>query len=412
MTVTRRSFLRTGLGAAALASIGGSAGASTPTAVAAPPALACVLLYLHGGASQFETFDPKPGRSTGGPTTAIDTRVPGLRFAAALPQLAARADRLTLLRTVTSKEGNHDRARYLMHTGHAPQGGVAHPSLGALVSALHPDAPLVGAVTIGPPVPGPGLLGPRHAALPIRDPGRPIRNLQAPAGVDARRSAARADMLATLQQQFAQGRAHELVDAHGEVMARARALAAAPDKRAFDLSSEPAGTRARYGDGRFGSGCLLARRLLDADVPFVEVGLGGWDTHEDGFSRTDALGRELDTGMSALLDDLAASGRLQQTLVVCMGDFGRTPVINGREGRDHHPQCANVVLAGAGLRAAVVGETDADGRNIAERPIAIESVFRTLAQCLGIDADEVRMAPSGRPITTFEPADPIAEILA
>jgi uncharacterized protein (DUF1501 family) len=195
-------------------------------------------------------------------------------------------------------------------------------------------------------------------------------------------------------------------------MARARALAAAPDKGAFELSAESARTRERYGSGRFGSGCLLARRLIDADVPFVEVGLGGWDTHEDGFSRADALARELDGAMSALLDDLAASGRLQQTLVVCMGDFGRTPTINGREGRDHHPQCADIVLAGAGLRAAVVGQTDDDGRSIAERPIAIESVFRTLALQLGIDADEVRMAPSGRPITTFEPAEPVAEILA
>ncbi|MBK8718417.1 MAG: DUF1501 domain-containing protein [Deltaproteobacteria bacterium] len=225
------------------------------------------------------------------------------------------------------------------------------------------------------------------------------------------RSRTRAEVLDGLQQHFAHGRAHGPVDAHGEMLARAREIAGSPRRDAFDLDDESATTRDRYGRGRFGAGCLLARRLVDAEVPFIEVGLPGWDTHEDNFARTATLSAELDRGCAALLDDLRASGRLARTLVVCMGDFGRTPNINTRGGRDHWPRSSAVLLAGGGVRPGVIGSTSDDGREIATRPVSVPELYRTIAARLGIDADTQLMSPAGRPITLIDEAAPIAELL-
>lgn len=402
--LTRRRLL-----GASAATLLASAGFSRP----APSgrARACIVLYMHGGASQLETFDPKPGTTSAGPTRAIATAIDGVRFSEHLPELARRADRIAVLRSVAMREGNHDRARYLMRTGHAPQGGVAHPGLAALTSARHGANDFVAAVAIGAPTQSPGLLGPRHAALTIRKPDQPWRGLQLSGGADPAREDDRAVLLEALQEQFAAGRSRAPVDAHTDTMARARVVLRSPRRRAFELDRESAGTRDRYGVSDFGAGCLLARRLVDEDVAFVEVGLPGWDTHEDNFARTAALARQLDQGMSALIDDLVTSGRIDDTVVVCMGDFGRTPTINARQGRDHFPECSSVVLVGAGVRGGtVVGATSADGREIVERPIGVPDLYRTLCTQLDIDPDEVRMAPTGRPIATVDGGAVISEL--
>ena len=412
----RRDILRGSLGAIAASLISGagasastSTSTSTSTNATAAAGRSCVLVYLHGGASQFETFDPKPGRVTGGPTRAIDTRVAGLRFADTLPLLAARAHRFATIRSLTAKEGNHDRARYLMRTGQPPQGGAVHPGLGALVSAAHPglDVP---PIAIAAPGQGPGLLGPRHASLFVRDPDAPLRNVDAP--VDDARAGDRLELWRALQDDFAHGRDAQAIVGHTEVVDRALALMDSPRLAAFELAQESAATRARYGDGPFGAGCLLARRLVEAGVPFVEVGLPGWDTHEDGFARAAKLATTLDRGLAALLDDLSANGRLADTLVLCVGDFGRTPTINARGGRDHFPRCSSLLLAGAGIEGGtVVGATDADGAAIAEREVSVPDLYRTVAHVLGLDADRVRIAPTGRPITTVDGGKIIAELL-
>jgi uncharacterized protein (DUF1501 family) len=405
--ITRRHMLFGTMGMAALAAV-----PRIVTAAAAPTARAraLVVLYMHGGASQFETFDPKPGSNSGGPTRAIDTAIDGVRFAEDLPQLASRANRLAVLRTVTMREGNHDRARYLMRTGQSPAGGVAHPGLGAHTSLRHGRNDFVGAVAIGAPTHPAGLIGMRHAALTVRKPleaGKRLRELDA----QDDRSVRRAALFEGLQGRFAQGRDARLVEAQSDSFTRARQILASADRSAFDLGSEPSSNRSRYGDSDFGDGCLLARRLVDANVAYVEVGLQGWDTHEDNFARTKTLARQLDLGMAALLDDLVASGRLADTIVLCMGDFGRSPGINAREGRDHFPTCNSVVLAGGGLPGGiVVGETTADGSEVAERPIAVADLYRTLFARLEIDADEVRMSPSGRPITTVDGGKAMPEL--
>ena len=186
-----------------------------------------------------------------------------------------------------------------------------------------------------------------------------------------------------------------------------------PKLDAFDLGRESEATRGRYGAGRFGSGCLMARRLLEAGVSFVEVGMRGWDTHQDNFAQVRSLSSELDRAAAALIDDLVASGLWSDTLLIWLGDFGRTPRINGNGGRDHFPRVSSVVLGGGPIRAGqVVGASDADGEDIRERPVTVPELFATLAAGLGLDAGELHVTPEGRPVTTVDEAgDPILELL-
>jgi hypothetical protein len=404
--LSRRSALALGLGA--LASAFARSSTAAPIRAHAPKARACILLYMHGGASQIDTWDPKPGRDTGGPFAAIPTSVPGVHVSEHLPGLARRLDRVALVRSLTSREGNHDRARYLMHTGYAPAGATPHPGLGAHVAIARTASDLPAHVAIGGPGHGAGFLGAAHGPFVVRDATRPVRNLSPSRPVGRDRMRDRAELLRAIERDFASDRDDPAVRSHVDVMERALALVGSEAAAAFDLGKEPDRTREAYGPTELGQGCLLARRLVEAGVPFVEVAMRGWDTHEDAFDRTRALCGPLDTGMSALLDDLEARGLLDETLVVWLGDFGRTPRINGRGGRDHFPRVASAVLAGAGLPGgAVIGRTDADGEEIVDDPVTVPDLMRTIATTLGLDPDETRITPGGRPITTVDGGRPI-----
>lgn len=415
MRATRRDFLHIGLhlslGALATTLVQPRARAAAPPTRRGGRAKACILLFMHGGASQLDTFDPKPGRPTGGSVTAIRTALPGVVVSEHLPGIAKRLDRVALVRSLTAREGNHDRARYLMHTGQPPQGGAQHPALGAWVAEARAEAPLPGYVAIGGPGHGPGLLGASRAPFVVRDPTRPVRNLEPPVAVTSTRARDRAALWSTLQDDFSRAHPSPHAAAHRTVVEQARELGSSRAVEAFDVSREPAAIRERYGASAFGQGCLMARRLVEGGVPFVEVGLPGWDTHEDNEERTRRLCGPLDTGLCALLDDLHASGLLDETLVVWMGDFGRTPRINGRGGRDHYPSVSSVLLAGGGVAGGqVVGATDADGHEIIERPVTVPDLLRTLATALGIDPDQTRWSPSGRPLAMVDGGETIDEL--
>lgn len=370
-----------------------------------------VLLFMVGGPSQFETFDPKPGTATGGPTTTIPTAVPGVHVAASLPELARRMDRIALVRSMTSREGNHDRARYLMHTGYPPTPTVTHAALGALLSLEKGpgDAALPSYVAINGPGARPGYAGVAHAPFSVQVRGAdgraragatargPVANLAAPAGVDARRRDRRLDLLAALNADFAAGRDPQVTEAQAAMFDRARRLMDSPKNSAFDLAPEPAATHDRYGRGAFGQGCLMARRLIEEGVTCVEVMMGGWDTHQDNFSRVKELNAELDRAAAALLDDLAASGKLDETLVVWLGDFGRTPRIDSVDGRGHYPQAWSLWLAGGGVQGGrVIGATDAAGEQVKERPVTVPDLFASIAHATGLDAEKVYYS-NGRP---------------
>jgi hypothetical protein len=378
-----------------------------PARSGAGRARSCILLYMEGGASQLDTFDPKPGRPTGGPFNAIESSVSGVRVSEHLPRLARQMKRLCLVRSLTSKEGNHERARHLMHTGYPPQGGVDHPAFGSLVAESRAREPgggqLPGYVSIGGPGEDAGFLGAGYAPFPVLNPTKPTRNLARARGVDQARFDARIELWRILHAGFAADHASSVVTGQGDVGERALALMRAPGVAAFDLSSEPEAVKLAYGDAPFARGCLMARRLVTEGVPFIEVMLRGWDTHEDNFPRVRALSRVLDQAMSTLLDDLAARGLLESTLVVWMGDFGRTPRINARGGRDHFPAASSVVLAGAGVRGGtVVGATSPDGDVITAQPVTVPDLYRSVAWAMNLDADRTRFSPSGRPLRTVE----------
>jgi uncharacterized protein (DUF1501 family) len=402
MHTTRRSLLHLALGALAGALVppGARAAAGSPRGGRAK---ACIFLFMHGGASQLDTFDPKPGRPTGGTVSAIPTALPGVGVSEHLPGLAERLDRVALVRSLTAREGNHDRARYLMHTGYPPQGGAQHPALGAWAADALTQGPLPGYVAIGGPGHGAGLLGAARAPFVVGDPTQPVRNLEPPRDVTTQRQGERTALWRTLQADFERSHPSPQARGHRAVVEQALEMRSARAIAAFELEREPAALRDRYGRSSFGQGCLMARRLVEAGVPFVEVGLDGWDTHEDNEARVRRLCGPLDTGLSALLDDLGARGRLDETLVVWLGDFGRTPQINARGGRGHYPTVGNVLLAGGGIVGGqVVGATDRDGYEIIERPVTVPDLMRTIAMALGLDPEQSRQSPGGRPIAMVD----------
>ncbi len=409
----RRSFMGLGLGALASAVLGARALGSARAAERQPSARAkaCIVLFMHGGASQIDTFDPKPGAETAGEFRPIPTALTGVKISEHLPQLARRMDKLALIRSLTSKEGNHDRARYLMHAGYAPAGGVKHPAFGSIVAEERGGGTLPGYVSIGGPGHDAGFLGAQHAPFVVRDPSRPVRNLAPFRGVDRQRLDARLALWRAQEDRFARGRGGPQVTGHRAVVEQAVTMMRAAEAQAFDLEREPQAGRDRYGESGFAQGCLMARRLVERGVPFVEVSLRGWDTHENNFERVRALSAELDRGMSALLDDLEARGLLDSTLVLWAGDFGRTPRINARGGRDHFPRCSSVALAGGGVRGGqVIGATDREGYEIADRPVTVPDLFRSLSHALGVDADATRLSDAGRPIATVDGGAVIDEL--
>ncbi len=416
----------------------------------AAPRRRCVLLWMTGGPSQLDTFDLKPGHANGGEFQEIGTAVPGLRFSEHLPKLAAQADRLALLRGVGTKEGDHGRGTHLMHTGHAPGGPVRYPTLGSLLSKELGDAgaELPAFVSVAPfrvfneEAYSAGFLGPRYAALSVtateaaarslsvddvlsgsalnveRFARLGIEDLRAPRPLPSGRSTARLDLLRSFQADFAATHADASSLAQRTVYDRALRLMNGAGGEAFDLSAEPDAVRERYGRGTFGQGCLLARRLVERGVSFVEVNLGGpgggpgWDTHADNFNAVKNLSGELDAGWSALMSDLADRGLLDETTIVWMGEFGRTPAINAMAGRDHFPDAWTCVLAGGGIRGGQAhGRTSPDGMTIADGETSVGDVLATVCAAVGVDPAATNASDGGRPIKLAE-GKPVREVLA
>ncbi|MFN3484021.1 MAG: DUF1501 domain-containing protein [Planctomycetota bacterium] len=417
--IGRRDFVRITLGAGAAAGLAAKFG--LPRAAGAAEgrarAKAVILLWMQGGPSQIDTFDPKPGTETGGPFKAVDTRVRGVQISEHLPHLAARADRFSILRTLHSKDPNHDTARYLLHTGYRTDPTVEHPHLGSLVSTeLGRRAEgLPGCILLGKDVPtGSGYLPPETAPLQVEKLDKPLEDLKLPPGVSPFRLEDRENLLKKQNAGFARAHPEEArLRAHEAAYARAFELVRSPHLKAFDLSGESDETRALYGDSPFGRACLMARRLVEAGVPFVEVTLADWDTHQDNFARTRALMEQLDPGMAGLLEDLERRGLLAETLVLCLGEFGRTPRVNAGQGRDHWTLNFCAAVAGGGLAGGrVVGRTDRLGLEPLERPVSVQDFFATIYDRLGIDPGKKFQTPSGRPVRILEGGDPVKELLA
>lgn len=414
--VHRRDFLRT-IPFAALGS-GMFDWSSYMTAQAAElrkRGKACIVLWMQGAPSQFETFSPKPGHANGGETKAIKTNVPGIEIAESLPATAKMMDKLCLLRSLTSKEGSHPRATYLMHTGYIPTASVKYPTLGSIASHEIGNAELeipsfvrIGQQRLGDSA---GFLGSQHDPFLMQSADKMPDNTSITTTQE--RYQRRLKLLSKLEADYATKGGKQEVQDHQHLVNRTAKMILSPQMSSFDLTKEPTKTREMYGDSPFAHGCLLARRLVESGVTFVEVVLGNWDTHDDNFNRSKTLCGEFDQPMTALIRDLEQRGLLDDTLVLWMGEFGRTPRINARSGRDHFPNAFNAAMAGGGVRGGqVIGTTEAGGDAITNRPITVPDLFRTICHTLKIDADKENMSNIGRPIKIVEGGKVVKEVLS
>jgi hypothetical protein len=373
---------------------------------------ACILLWMQGGPSQFETLSPAAGHENGGETKAISTSVPGIQIAENLPNVAKSMEHLCLIRSMTGKEGSHPRASYLMHTGYLPTASVKYPSFGA--NAAHqlgdPASELPGFVRIGRARDGGGggLLGVNYDPFVISEAGRTPDN--AALAVPGRRFQRRMQLLGYLEEEYAaRGGAREVAD-HRSLYEQTSRMILSPKMETYDLSREPEKVRSAYGASVFGRGCLLARRLIETGVTFVEVTDGNWDTHQDNFAGCRTRCQSIDQPFAALLRDLDDRGMLESTLVIWTGEFGRTPRINPRAGRDHYPRAFSMAMAGAGVQGGqVIGQTDRGGTTVEDRPVSVPDLFRTFCHALQIDADHENMSAIGRPIKIVDGGEPVME---
>ena len=377
---------------------------------------AMILLFMQGGPSQLETFDPKPGTDNSGPTTAISTSVSGIQIAEGWEQTAKQMQNIAIIRSMTTKEGEHQRAAYQMHTGYIPSGSVKHPSLGAcLAKELAPlERELPAVVTIGDRGSnggGAGFLGVDYE--PFQVTGRSIGNVpdNVSPTVGDHRFTRRLSLLDKLEGEFAARGGETVVNNHRRIYDKSAKLVLSPLTKTFDLSQESAETKERYGDTEFGKGCLLARRLIESGVTFVEVRLNGWDTHQDVFDGVKGLAGKCDPALAALIADLKDRGLFDKTLVVWTGEFGRTPKVNPRTGRDHWPRNFNALLAGGGIKGGqVIGETAKDGMGILHDPVSIPDLFSTICKSLEVDPAKENMSPIGRPLKIVDGGKPVAKL--
>lgn len=375
-----------------------------------------IVLWLAGAPSQFETFSPKPKSKNGGSTKSIQTNISGIELSENLPLLSGQMDKVTLIRTLTSKEGNHNRACYLMHTSYPPTGVVKHPSFGAITAkelggAKEFDLPYF--ISLSGPSYSAEFLGKEYSPYVIKDVTKPLQNIAKFKDVDDSRFSERMQLLNQMEDSFYKEKGLEDIKEHQLIYEKSVRMMNSPLIKAFDISEEPDVLKKAYGENDFGKGCLMARRLIETGVKFVEVTLDGWDTHQDNFSRVSNLCKKLDPAFSTLVQDLSQRGMLDRTLVLCMGEFGRTPAINANEGRDHYPDAFACAIAGGGIRGGrVYGETNDDGNQIVSNPVTPGNLFATLSHQLGIDFNKVIHSPQGRPLKYVNEGSVIEELVS
>jgi uncharacterized protein (DUF1501 family) len=380
----------------------------------ADAAQSVIVLWMAGGPSQLETFDPHPDTMIAGGTKGIATAVKGVQLAEGLERLAEQMADISLIRSLVSKEGDHERGAYTMKTGYRPDPTIVHPSLGAIVCHELPvgKAEIPRHVSILPhqwPARG-GFLGDEYDAFKLYDPANPLPDVTARVGSE--RDQRRFADLDVVEKAFARGRLGRVeATQHQETIKRARLMMTSEQLKAFDTSTEPSAVRRMYGDTPFGRGCLAARRLTEVGVRCIEVTLDGWDTHANNHSQIKSLAAVLDPAFGALIKDLKQRDLLKKTIVLCLGEFGRTPKINPAAGRDHWPDGFSVAIAGGGIRPGhVVGATDPEGSKKVVRPVTVGDLHATVLTALGLDAHKGNISPIGRPIRLAD-GDAVKELL-
>jgi len=366
-----------------------------------------IYICLDGGMSHIDTFDPKDDKDVMGNTTKISTNVDGIELGNRLPKLAEVVDKMSIIRSTTSKTGAHEQAQYLNRTSYRQIGSIVHPSLGSWVAHLQererdiPDYVLISGSSAHP---NSGFLPKVKSPLPIVDPQGGLRNSKVDNKLEERMRILR-ELNSSLKA--------PLASEYNQFYDNTVRFLKSKDLELFDLTKESSDIRAKYGDTKLGQGCLLAKRLIKGDIKFIEINNGGWDTHVDNFTKLDNKLKEVDDALSALVLDLASEGLLDSTLIALVTEFGRTPNINVNDGRDHHPQCYSTVLIGAGVKGGyIAGETNKTASKVTKDPYTISDINATIAHLLGIKTDEEKISPSGRPFKVANKGNIIKDIIA
>ncbi len=422
--ISRRTFL----GGAALGGMAALTGGVSDVHALSEPSLTgalkksdkrVILLWLAGGASQLETWDPKPGRPTGGPFAAIPTDVPGVHISELMPQMARRLNTTCVIRSLNTRDGGHGGGAQLMMRGRKDEPTLKYPDLGAILArelgradSQVPDYIEMYSSTEGRSSSNvsSGFFGSRYAPIKLFDKMIPP-NIQRPETISDDDHRARAELQSLLSRRFAAGRNFGSVRSHAEAYSRVHGLMSS--ESLFDITKEPKSVRERYGPTQFGEQALIARRMVEAGVPFVRVARAWWDSHGQNFETHLELTPELDHVMAALIDDLKGRGLFENTLIVTMAEFGRTPTINASLGRDHFATAWSASLTGCGVQGgAVYGKTDEDGRRVVDGEIGAGEFFATILGALGISHTK-EYHVGARPVPLVNPGiEPIRQVLA
>jgi hypothetical protein len=383
-----------------------------------------IMLWMGGGPATIDIWDLKPGAPTGGEFKPISTSADGVEISDHMPLMAKEMKHMAVVRSMSTREADHNRGRYYMHTGYVPNPNIEYPSYGSVVAhelaPKVPDLEVPPFVSVGGGSEGPGFLGMSWAPFVVNSNGD-VRDMNM--GMDQNRTMQRLAMLGAIESDFvgqisSEGRKGPTVvtaaSEHAKILDKTYKLMTSKQMEAFRVGSEKAEVKERYGNTGFGKGCLMARRLVEAGVPFIEVDLGGWDTHANNFtSLKNTKLPELDKAMSALVSDLAERGLLDDTVIMWMGEFGRTPRINGNAGRDHWARSWSVVVGGGSFKRGIaVGKTNSDGTMVDSEPYTSQDLMASVIKALGISLDTTFTSNNGRPMKIANSGKVIKELFA
>lgn len=421
--IARRDFMmrtaQAALGVTVMPSLNlaaaGTTGAGTP---GFGKAKNVIFLWMGGGMTHIDTWDPKDG-PTKGPTDPIKANAGSGnmdRLGGTMEKMAKIANKFSIIRSMSSKTGVHDQGTYVMKTGYEPRGTIVHPCIGAWASHFlgrikGPTLPDSVVVNSGNAFPGAGFFPTTMSPIPISNPETGLQNIKPTTSEDQFKK--RLSLTDEFDASFRKKFQSDEVKSYSEFYDETVKLMKSEDLKAFDLSQEPQAVRDKYGRNNFGQGALLARRLVQAGVRFVEVQSGGWDMHNTIDTALGTTAATMDNVFAALIEDLISNGLFESTMIVMGSEFGRTPDINENDGRDHYPLAYSTVFAGGGVKGGFVyGSTDKEGRRVADKQCTPQDFQATIGHAMGLPVDEVVMSPSNRPFTVGDKGVPVLDIFA
>ncbi|MCO8120228.1 DUF1501 domain-containing protein [Stieleria sp. TO1_6] len=422
----RRGFMRSVakecLGVSFAGAIGSgsmlSLGEAKAAEVANGKAKHVIYLFMEGAMTHLDTFDPKSGVEEAGETKPIQTRVPGIAYGDRFPKLAYLAGAISVVRSLSTETGAHEKGQYLMRTAYKKLNSIQHPGMGGWMLSeqgrLNRELPgnyVIGAANRHP---GAGFLPPALSPVPVANASAGIQYITLPKYLPDEMFERRLMLASKFDSAFQTGhRSNTKIEAYNQLYHEARNLMGSDYLKVFDIKQEPEAVREAYGNNSLGQGCLLARRLVQGGARFVEVTYGGWDMHQDLYGRLDERASQLDTALGILLKDLHRSGLLDETLVVLTTEFGRKPALNVNAGRDHHPGAFCSLLMGAGIKGGqVYGASDKTGFSVAKDHVSVSDFNKTIAAAAGLPLNKEQIAPNGRPFKIGGDGDPIQALLA